>query len=38
MKYKDLRDFLALLESKGELKRISQEIDPYLEMTETERL
>ena len=34
MKYKDLRDFLALLESKGELKRISQEIDPYLEMTE----
>lgn len=34
MKYKDLRDFLTLLESKGELKRISQEIDPYLEMTE----
>ena len=34
MKYKDLHDFLALLESKGELKRISQEIDPYLEMTE----
>lgn len=34
MKYKDLRDFLALLESKGELKRIFQEIDPYLEMTE----
>ncbi|RDE96245.1 4-hydroxy-3-polyprenylbenzoate decarboxylase [Aggregatibacter aphrophilus] len=34
MKYKDLRDFLAILESKGELKRISQEIDPYLEMTE----
>lgn len=34
MKYKDLRDFLALLENKGELKRISQEIDPYLEMTE----
>ncbi|MFT5806091.1 MAG: 4-hydroxy-3-polyprenylbenzoate decarboxylase [Moritella dasanensis] len=34
MKYKDLRDFIALLESKGELKRIHQEIDPYLEMTE----
>lgn len=34
MKYKNLRDFLALLEQKGELKRISQEIDPYLEMTE----
>jgi len=34
MKYKDLRDFIALLEEKGELKRIKQEIDPYLEMTE----
>ncbi|PKH07646.1 4-hydroxy-3-polyprenylbenzoate decarboxylase [Moritella sp. Urea-trap-13] len=34
MKYKDLRDFIALLESKGQLKRIKQEIDPYLEMTE----
>ncbi|MFT5880551.1 MAG: 4-hydroxy-3-polyprenylbenzoate decarboxylase [Moritella sp.] len=34
MKYKDLRDFIALLESKGQLKRIHQEIDPYLEMTE----
>ena len=34
MKYKDLRDFIALLEQKGELKRISQQIDPYLEMTE----
>ncbi|NBI40941.1 4-hydroxy-3-polyprenylbenzoate decarboxylase [[Haemophilus] felis] len=34
MKYNDLRDFLDLLEQKGELKRISQEIDPYLEMTE----
>ncbi|MBN6065789.1 4-hydroxy-3-polyprenylbenzoate decarboxylase [Aggregatibacter actinomycetemcomitans] len=34
MKYNDLRDFLALLESQGELKRITQEIDPYLEMTE----
>ncbi|MFU2089861.1 4-hydroxy-3-polyprenylbenzoate decarboxylase [Avibacterium avium] len=34
MKYKNLRDFLQLLEEQGELKRISQEIDPYLEMTE----
>ena len=34
MKYKDLRDFIALLEQRGLLKRISQEIDPYLEMTE----
>ena len=28
MKYRDLRDFLSLLE-RGELKRISQPIDPY---------
>ena len=34
MKYKDLRDFIAQLEARGELKRIHQEIDPYLEMTE----
>lgn len=34
MKYKDLRDFIALLESRGELKRISTEVDPYLEITE----
>lgn len=34
MKYKNLRDFIALLEQQGELKRISQPIDPYLEMTE----
>jgi len=34
MKYKDLRDFIAQLEKKGELKRITQEIDPVLEMTE----
>ncbi|QEQ98106.1 4-hydroxy-3-polyprenylbenzoate decarboxylase [Neptunomonas concharum] len=33
-KYKDLRDFIAALEAKGQLKRISQEIDPHLEMTE----
>ncbi len=34
MKYRDLRDFIDHLESIGELKRITQEIDPYLEMTE----
>lgn len=34
MKYKDLRDFIEQLEALGELKRIPQEIDPYLEMTE----
>lgn len=34
MKYRDLREFLSLLEEKGELKRINQPIDPYLEMTE----
>ena len=34
MKYKDLRDFIAQLESQGELKRIKAEIDPHLEMTE----
>lgn len=34
MKYRDLRDFIAQLESMGELKRISAEVDPHLEMTE----
>lgn len=34
MKYKDLRDFIHKLEKQGELKRISMEIDPDLEMTE----
>jgi 4-hydroxy-3-polyprenylbenzoate decarboxylase len=34
MKYNDLRDFIDQLESRGELKRIPVEIDPYLEMTE----
>ena len=34
MKYKDLREFLVQLESKGELKRITTEVSPYLEMTE----
>ena len=34
MKYKDLRDFISQLESIGELKRITAEVDPNLEMTE----
>ncbi|MBG56904.1 4-hydroxy-3-polyprenylbenzoate decarboxylase [Porticoccus hydrocarbonoclasticus] len=34
MKYTDLREFIQFLEQRGELKRISAEIDPYLEMTE----
>ncbi|MCK5726731.1 MAG: 4-hydroxy-3-polyprenylbenzoate decarboxylase [Thiotrichaceae bacterium] len=34
MKYKDLRDFLDQLEKQGELKRITAEVDPILEMTE----
>ncbi|OLO09312.1 3-octaprenyl-4-hydroxybenzoate decarboxylase [Salinicola sp. MH3R3-1] len=34
MKYHDLRDFIAALEQRGELKRVSVEVDPYLEITE----
>ena len=34
MAYRDLREFIAQLESRGELKRIALEIDPRLEMTE----
>ena len=34
MKTSDLREFIALLEQRGELVRIKQEVDPYLEMTE----
>ena len=34
MKYKDLRDFIRLLEQQGELRRIALEVDPRLEMTE----
>lgn len=34
MKYQDLRDFITQLEQRGQLKRISQEIDPNLVMTE----
>ena len=34
MAFKDLRDFIDLLEQEGELKRIQTEVDPYLEVTE----
>lgn len=34
MKSKDLRDFIDQLEKCGELKRISTEVDPHLEITE----
>ncbi len=34
MNYHDLRDFIAQLETMGELKRVHAEIDPRLEMTE----
>lgn len=34
MKYKDLRDFIKQLEAKGELVRVTHEVDPDLEMTE----
>ncbi|GHC44208.1 3-octaprenyl-4-hydroxybenzoate carboxy-lyase [Alcaligenes pakistanensis] len=34
MKYRDLRDFIAQLEAKGDLKRITQPVSTSLEMTE----
>ena len=34
MKYKDLRDFMAQLEQRGELVRVRAEVDPVLEITE----
>jgi len=34
MEYRDLRDFIDQLEKNGDLKRISQRIDPNLEITE----
>ena len=34
MPYRDLREFIAFLESKGDLKRISAPVHPELEMTE----
>jgi 4-hydroxy-3-polyprenylbenzoate decarboxylase len=32
--FKDLREFISMLEQNGELKRIKVAVDPYLEMTE----
>src|SRR5690348_730894 len=34
MAYKDLREFIKVLEQKGRLKRIKTEVDPLLEITE----
>lgn len=34
MAYKDLRDFIKTIESRGHLKRISAEVDPILEIAE----
>jgi 4-hydroxy-3-polyprenylbenzoate decarboxylase len=34
VKYKDLREFIAELEQRGDLVRITAEVDPNLEMTE----
>jgi 4-hydroxy-3-polyprenylbenzoate decarboxylase len=34
MAYSDLRDFMAQLEARGELKRVRSAVDPRLEMTE----
>ena len=34
MKYRDLRDFIAGLESRGELVRVAAAVDPVLEITE----
>lgn len=34
MSFKDLREFIDLLEQAGELKRIKTEVDPFLEITE----
>src|SRR5690554_4870948 len=34
MKYRDLREFIDFLEQRGDLRRISTEVDPHLEITE----
>jgi 4-hydroxy-3-polyprenylbenzoate decarboxylase len=34
VKYRDLRDFIAQLEARGDLRRITAAVDPRLEMTE----
>jgi len=33
MKYRDLRDFMAQLESRGELRKLAEPVSPVLEMT-----
>ena len=33
MKYKDLRDFVAMLERRGQLQRVAEPVSPRLEMT-----
>ena len=33
MSYHDLRDFMAQLEQRGELRRIAEPVSPHLEMT-----
>ena len=34
MNSSDLREFITLLEERGQLVRIQHQVDPYLEMTE----
>src|SRR5690349_5596973 len=34
MAFRDLRDWIELLEREGELSRIAAEVDPFLEVTE----
>ena len=34
MRFKDLREFVSLLEDRGELKRITAPVSPDLEITE----
>ena len=34
MKHSDLREFITFLEQRGELKRITAQVDPHLEITE----
>ena len=34
MAYKDLQEFIQALDAAGELRRITREVDPYLEITE----
>ena len=34
MAVKDLREFMALLDNKGQLKRVAAELDPVLEIGE----